>query len=75
MQTYGKLTIRMYVLITKPDTHTRARGSWRTLMTKWIDREEVEHALLTFTEANPELHAIKRQLDIKFDTSEDIVSW
>lgn len=72
METYGKLIVRMYVHTAKPDTHGRVAGVWRTLMTRWTDRENVEQLLQTFSEANPELQVISHQLRITFETSEDM---
>lgn len=72
METYGKLIVRMYVCTAKPDGYARPAGGWRTLMTKWTEREGVEQQLQTFSEANPELQVLSHQLRVTFDTSEDI---
>jgi hypothetical protein len=71
METYGQLKIRMYVAYTQ-DQHGRATGSWRTLFSRWIDREHVDQQLETFSAANPELNVVRHQLRITFDTSEDL---
>ena len=71
-ETYGQLKVRMYVCTAKPDMYGRPAGGWRTLLSRWTDRENVEQLLQTFSEANPELHVLRSQLRVTFDTSEDI---
>ena len=72
METYGKLQVRVFIATEKPDEHGRLRGGWRTLMSKWTDREDVEQLLQTFTAANPELLLPRHQLRVTFDTSEEL---
>lgn len=72
METFGKLNVRVFIATQKPDEHGRLRGSWRTLMSCWTDREEVETRLQTFSAANPELLLPRHQLRVTFDTSEEL---
>jgi len=72
METYGKLNIRVFIATQKPDDNGRPRGGWRTLMACWIDREEIEQRLQTFSEANPELLLPRHQLRVTFDTIEEL---
>lgn len=72
METYGKLIVRMYISYTRDEHGRTLSGGWKTLMTRWTDRENVEPLLQTFGKANPELQVISHQLRITFETSEDI---
>ena len=72
METYGKLIVRMYISYTRDEHGRTLSGSWRTLMSKWTDRENVEQLLQTFGKANPELMNVSYQLRITFETREDI---
>ena len=71
METYGHLKVRIYIAHSQ-DQHGRLDGRWRTIYSKWTDRESVELLLETFTAANPALHHSRSQLRVTFDTSEDI---
>lgn len=73
METYGKLKVRIFVATQLPDKHGRMHGSWKTLMSRWTDRKDVDQIMDTFTAANPELLLPRHQLHVTFDTSEEIM--
>jgi hypothetical protein len=72
METFGKLQVRIYICYSQDEHGRTTSGSWRTLMTRWTDRENVEQLLQTFSAANPELQPHRHQLRVTFDTSEAI---
>ena len=72
METYGQLKVRMYVCYSQDQHGRTTSGSWRTLMSRWTDREHVEELLKEFSAANLELHNMRSQLRVTFDTSESI---
>ena len=52
----GRLTIKIFVAIGKPDEHGRLNGQWRTLFTRYMHREDVAATLEQFAQANPMLN-------------------
>ena len=73
METYGQLKIKIFIAFSQ-DQHGRLDGRWRTIYSKWTDRENVEQLLETFTAANPALHYSRSQLRVTFDTSEELMA-
>lgn len=73
MQRYGKLKVRIFIATQPTDKHGRMHGSWKTLMSRWTERENVEQLVDAFTAANPELLLPRHQIHVTFDTSEDIM--
>ena len=73
METYGKLKVRIFIATQLPDKHGRMHGSWRTLFSRWTDRKDAEQLLETFTAANPELLLPRHQLQVTFETSEEMM--
>lgn len=72
METYGQLKIRIHIAYAQ-DQHGRVVGSWRTIYSKWTDRENVEQLLETFVAANPDLQHSRSQLHATFETRESIM--
>lgn len=72
METYGKLNVRIHICYSRDEHGRVTSGSWRTLLSKWTDREDVEQLLQAFTAANPELLLPRHQLRVTFDTSEEL---
>lgn len=72
METYGKLTVRMFVYDHLPDQHGRTKGKWKSLLVKYLDRKEVEPTLGTFMEANSWLQPKYHEVSISFITEEII---
>lgn len=72
METYGKLTVRMFIVYAQDEYGRVTRGSWKTLMSKWVDREDVEQTLSKFADVNPTIHHQRPHLDVKFTVQEHI---
>ena len=75
MKTYGQLKVRMFIAF-PPDQHGRLDGSWRTIYSKWTDRENVEQLLEHFAAGNAALvqsHVRDSRLQVTFDTSEELM--
>ena len=71
METFGHLKVKMFIAFSQ-DQHGRVNGRWKTIYSKWTDRENVDQLLETFAEANPTLHPVFNQLHIAFETSESL---
>ena len=71
METFGKLSVRVFIN-DRIDQHGRVSGSWKTLKTWWLHRENVETTIQQFAQANPELDFDKYSLRTTFVVSEDI---
>ena len=72
METVGRLTIKMFVASHAPDNHGRTRGSWRTLLSRYLDRDDIDETLMGFMEANPQLRRETHHLMAQFVTEETI---
>ena len=72
MEDLGTLRVKLFVAAQLPDQHGRLNGSWRTLLTKWTSRDEVDRILLDFKAANPWLQPSHSDLDVTFVTSEQL---
>lgn len=68
MDTFGKLIVRMYISYAQDEHGRTLSGSWRTLMSRWVEREDVDQIVHQLREANPDL----RHLRVTFETREDI---
>jgi len=68
----GRLTVKMFVASHVPDNHGRTHGSWRTLLSRYLDREDIDVALAWFMEANPQLRRETHQLHAQFVTEETL---
>ena len=71
METFGHLKIKMFIAFSQ-DEHGRLDGRWRTIYSKWTERENVEQLLETFAQANPAICSAFNQLHVAFETSENI---
>ena len=72
MQAFGRLKIALHVATQPADQHGRLNGSWRTLLTKWTSRDQVDQLLESFKAANPWLQPAHNGLDVTFVTSEQL---
>lgn len=76
MLTIGKLTIRVYINAEKHvgREYRQTRGRWCTLLTKYLERAEVDETITAFIAANPAFgsHAHDCELEIKFVVEEYI---
>ena len=66
----GRLTIKIFVAIGKPDEHGRLNGQWRTLFTRYMLRDDVPATLEQFTLANPMFNNNHGEIDVSFVTCE-----
>jgi hypothetical protein len=69
---HGRLKVALFVSAQPADKHGRLNGSWRTLFTKWVYRDQVDQILLDFKAANPWLQPSHSELDVTFVTSEQL---
>lgn len=69
-ESYGTLKVRLFIAAQLPDQFGRLNGSWRTLLTKWTSRSQVDQLLENFQAANPWLQPAHSELDVTFVTSE-----
>ena len=72
MEDLGTLRVKLFVAAQLPDQHGRLNGSWRTLLTKWTSRDQVDQLLESFKAANPWLQPAHNGLDVTFVTSEQL---
>lgn len=72
METYGKLTVKVFVYDHLPDQHGRTDGRWKGLLAKYLDRKEVEPTLEAFLDANRWLQPKYHEVSISFITEETI---
>ena len=74
METYGQLKVRVYIAFSQ-DQYGRLDGRWRTIYSKWTERENVEQLLEHFTAGNAALmqsHVRDSRLRVTFETSEEL---
>jgi hypothetical protein len=72
METFGKLTVKLYVYDHLPDQYGRTHGKWKTLLAKWLDRKQVEATLEAFMEANSWLQPKYHEVSVSFICEERI---
>ena len=66
METFGKLTFKIYITLTQ-DEHGRDRGAWRTLSTQWLENDRVPQAIERFYELNQ--HIQHQRIEVAFTTT------
>ena len=66
METFGTLTIKLYV--SSPTTD--GRGSFRTLYTQRVHREKIKETIAGFEAFNPWIEDVRGKVDISFITVE-----
>lgn len=66
METFGTLTIKLYV--SSPTTD--GRGSLRTLLSQRVHREKIKETIAGFEMFNPWIEDVRGKLDISFVTVE-----
>ena len=62
--TYGKLTIKIFVTM-ECDEHGREKGTWRTLLHKYMDKNDVPATIAKFSDLNTQFQ--RGRVDIYFD--------
>lgn len=72
MNTYGSLTIQLFIHNQPTDAHGRMSGSWRTLFNRMMERKDVDNAVKGFMELNPWLQPGNAELNIHFTIREHI---
>ena len=73
MKTLGFLVIKVYVHTQQPDEHGRTGyGNWKTLLSRMMERSEVDATIKRFMDVNPWLNPNYADLDMQFITKEHI---
>ena len=70
----GRLTIRLFVVASE-DEYGRLKGSWRTLASHYLHRDDVPGILAKFRQVNQGLQHADGHIDVNFVTREHFPLW